>query len=452
MIVPYPSRPGTTAGAGPRALPILVLAAAPSSPPLSPSVRLAAQHFAAATLYLLAGAVGLVWIAPELAAGLYLAPHVAGVTHLFTLGWLTTTIFGALYQLLPGALGAPIRWSRIAHVSFWTFVPGAGLFACGVAQGSMTLHHSGVALVTIGIVLALINIISSLRRSRVRDETWVAIALAITFLASTLGLGVVLLHNLHTGFLAAARVRVLATHLHIALVGWALMMIVGVSHRLLPMFLQAQGADTRWTRRAIALLASGLAVLAVGLNTRFMGLAWLGTGLLELGVACFLRQAHAYYRVRARKPLDVGVLFVVAALVFLAMAAALGPTVLLAGADTSRLATVYVLLGLLGGLVLYVIGFFYKIAPQLAWSLRNRMGKGTVPAIADLFSSRLAVMQLGIMCAALVTLALSIFAGSVVGASGGAALFLVGVLQFVVQIIRMATGGVPSISAGGHPR
>jgi predicted Ser/Thr protein kinase len=37
--------------------------------------------------------------------------------------------------------------------------------------------------------------------------------------------------------LAEARVRVLAAHLHIALVGWVLTMMVGVSHRLLPMFL-----------------------------------------------------------------------------------------------------------------------------------------------------------------------------------------------------------------------
>jgi hypothetical protein len=441
MILRESSRSRTFAGAGPRALPILVVADAATSPPLSPSVRLAAQHFAAATLYLLAGAVGVVWIAPELTGGRYLAPLVTGVTHLFTLGWLTTTIFGALYQLLPGALGAPIRWPRVAHASFWTFAPSAGLFACGVTLGSTPLHHAGLALVAIGIVLALINIISSLRRSRMRDETWMGIALAITFLTSTFGLGVVLLHNLHTGFLAAARMRVLATHLHIALVGWALMMLVGVSHRLLPMFVQARGADTRWTRRALAMLTSGLVLLAVGFNARLTGLTWLATALLELGVACFLRQVYEFHRARVRKPIDVGIQFAVATLVFLAISAAVGSAVLFEGTGAPRLATVYVLLGLLGGLVLYVIGFFYKIAPQLAWSLRNRMGTRTVPAIADLFSSRLAVIQLGTMCAALATLAVSILAGSIGSAYAGAILFLAGVLQFAAQIIRMAIGG-----------
>jgi len=122
--------------------------------PATGSIRLAGEHFAAATLYLLAGSVGLVWIAPELAAGDYLSPHVAGVTHLFTLGWLTMTIFGALYQLLPVALGAPIRWPKLGHASFWTFAPGAGLFACGIADDSTMLHHAGVGLVGIGVILA----------------------------------------------------------------------------------------------------------------------------------------------------------------------------------------------------------------------------------------------------------------------------------------------------------
>ncbi len=131
------------------------------------------------------------------------------------------------------------------------------------------LHHTGLALITAGIALAMSNIISSLRRAPRRDVTWAAIALAAAFLVSTLALGVVLLHNLHTGFLAGARVRMLAMHLHVAIIGWALIMMVGVSHRLLPMILLAHGADTKWTERALRFLATGIPVLAVGLATRF---------------------------------------------------------------------------------------------------------------------------------------------------------------------------------------
>jgi hypothetical protein len=418
--------------------------------PAAGNIRLAAEHFAAATMYLLAGSVGLVWIAPDLAAGNYLSPHVAGVTHLFTLGWLTTTIFGALYQLLPVALGAPIRWPRVAHLSFWTFAPGAGLFACGVADSSTMINHAGVALVGTGVILAVTNIAATLPRARSRDVTWAAIAVAITFLSSTLVLGVVLLHNIHTGFIAEARVRVLATHLHVAIVGWALIMIVGVSHRLLPMFLLAHGADGRWTRRALALLASGVLLLSFGINTRFAVAAWAGAACLEAGVACFLRQAYGFYRARVRKRIDIGMRFAGAALACLVIAAALGPILLWRGPGAPRLATTYVLVGLLGGIILYVIGFFYKIVPLLAWTARfsGKTSMPGTPTVADLFSARAALVQLAVMVAAIASLAIGTMTGITTAAYAGASLFLIGILVFVSQIGRVAFGGRVRINGG----
>lgn len=432
-------------------------ATAPSRPigisltPATTSIVLAGEHFAAATLYLLAGAVGLVWAAPELAAGAYLSPHVAGVTHLFTLGWLTMTIFGALCQLLPVALGAPVRSTLVAHAAFWTFAPGVGIFVTGIVTSSVALHHTGIGLVAVGVLLAVGNVAASLPRARTKDATWAAIAMALGFLTSTLVLGIILLHNLHTGFLAASRLAVLATHMHVAVVGWVLIMIVGVSHRLLPMFLLAHGADNRWTPRALGLLSAGVVVLAVGLTTGRAALAWAGTLLLQGGVGCFLWQARAFFRARLRRKLDVGMRFVATALVFLAVSALLGPAVLVRGAVLPRLAMVYVVLGLLGGIVLYVIGFFYKIVPLLAWTahFRGRMGKEPVPTVAQLYSARLAHLQLGLMAAGVTLLAAGISGGSVHVTRCGTVLFLGGLLIFVAQLGRVARGRAASTSRVG---
>jgi hypothetical protein len=396
----------------------------------------------AATLYLLAGALGLLWVAPELAAGAYLSPHVAGVTHLFTLGWLTMTVFGALCQLLPVALGTPVRSTRLAHAGFWAFAPGVGLFAAGVATNNVLLHHAGILLVAGGILLVLANVGGALPRARTRDVIWAAIALALGFLASTLVLGIVLLHNLHTGFIGGARVRVLATHLHVAIVGWLLVMIVGVSHRLLPMFLLSHGADTSWTRRALALLASGVVVLGTGLTLQQPVATWAGALLLLGGLGCFFRQAYGFYRARVRKKLDVGMRFVATALAFLAASAILGVAVLASGASHPRLATAYVITGLLGGIVLYVIGFFYKIVPLLAWTarFRGRMGKEPVPTVAQLYSARLGYVQLGLMGGGVAILSAGTAAGSAHAARCGAVLFLGGVLVFLAQLGRVARG------------
>jgi hypothetical protein len=414
--------------------------------PTHPTLRfllkgnLAARHFAAATFYLVAGAAGLVWIAPELAAGMYASPHVAGVTHLFTLGWLSTTIFGALCQLLPAAFGAPLGWPRLGVAAFWSFATGAGVFACGVATGVTAVHHFGIALVATGISLALMNIVSALHRAKTRDVTWAAIALAAGFLTTTFAIGVVLLHNLHTGMLGAARVRVLATHLHVAIVGWALIMMVGISHRLLPMVLTAPGVRAVWSKWAVAALACGVVVLGVGISASMTVMAWAGAMLLEAGIACFIWQTLAFYRARMRRRVDVGVRFVLVAQAYLALAGGLGASVMWLGAGATRLATTYVLVGLLGGVVLFVIGFFYKIVPMLAWTLRYRGSTEGAPPVSDTYSTFVALLQLGVMGPAPAVLGVAIVAGSTMGVYAGALLFLAGAALFAGQIVYVAFG------------
>jgi hypothetical protein len=410
--------------------------------PVLTSIALVGEHFGTATLYLAAGALGLIWIAPELAIGAYPSPHVAGITHLFTLGWLTTMIFGALHQLLPVGLGAPMRSLRVGHLSFWCFAPGVGLFAAGVATHATMLHHGGILLVGTGILLEAGNIAATLPRARARHVDWAAIAIAFCFLVSTLGVGIVLLHNLHTGFLAEARLRVLSAHLHVALVGWALTMIVGVSHRLLPMFLLSHGVNMAWTKRALVLLTTGVIALAAGLVANVAWLQWTGTVLLEAGVACYVWQVASLFRARIRRKLDIGMRYVSVALCFFVAAAAIGPAVLAAGVSHPRLATVYLVVGLLGGIVLMVIGFFYKIAPMLAWTVRygDRPSGGEWPSVAQTFSARVAAVQLGVMGLGVTLLAVGIATASVHVTRCGAALFTVGVALFLSQILRITLG------------
>jgi len=125
------------------------------------------------------------------------------------------------------------------------------------------------------------------------------------------------------------------------------------------------------------------------------------------------------------------------------VSALLGAAVLAAGVSNPRLATVYVTVGLLGGIVMYVVGFFYKIVPLLAWTVRfkDRMGKGTAPTIAQMFSTRIAHVQLAVMALGIVLLATGIAAASVHVTRCGAVLFLGGVVLFISQIVRVTVGG-----------
>jgi hypothetical protein len=134
--------------------------------------------------------------------------------------------------------------------------------------------------------------------------------------------------------------------------------------------------------------------------------------------------------------------FAATALGFLGASVLLGVAVLADGAKYPRLATLYISIGLLGGIVLYVIGFFYRIVPLLAWTahFRGRMGKQAVPTVAQMYSARLAHIQLGCMAGGVLLLGGGIAGGSVVVTRCGALLFVVGVLVFLAQLARVASG------------
>jgi len=92
--------------------------------------------------------------------------------------------------------------------------------------------------------------------------------------------------------------------------------------------------------------------------------------------------------------------------------------------------------------VLYVSGFFYNIVPLLAWTtrFRGRMGKGPVPTVAELYSARIAQVQLILMTLGVVGLASGELAGSSHVTRCGAVLFLAGTMIFMGQILHIATG------------
>ena len=79
---------------------------------LSPLVPLG--YLVCAAVAFVVGAVGTVWLAPEL-TGHYYHPRLLALAHTVTLGWITLAIMGASYQLMPIVLERPIWSERVAR-------------------------------------------------------------------------------------------------------------------------------------------------------------------------------------------------------------------------------------------------------------------------------------------------------------------------------------------------
>ena len=393
----------------------------------SPPFSLPGSHFAVGLVFFVGGALALFAAAPYLAVGSYLSPQVTAATHFFTLGWITTSIMGALYQLFPVVLTKQVRWPRLAGVTLWVYAPGLAVFVAGLFAGAPAITVVGAAALAVGILLFLTNLAGTLASVEKRDVTWWALTAAGSFLFLIMVVGAALAYNLRWPFMEEVRLAALGTHIHVALVGWVLLVMVGVGQRLLPMFLLSHGADERPGRMAVALLSSGALLLVALHHTPGTWARWLPAALILLGVAAFLAQARAFFRTSKRPSLDPGMRMAGAALGILALGAAMGLGLRVQGFTDPRLATAYVALLVLG-ISSFVAAHYYKILPFLVWYHRfgPLAGKQPVPRVADLFSARWAGAVGVLLIGGALLLSGSIAWGSVTGVRAGAVCLAVG--------------------------
>lgn len=406
---------------------------------LSPPFVLPGEHFGAGVVFLLAGMAGLAWVAPELAAGRFLTPGVVAVTHLFTLGWITLSIFGALYQFLPVALGEPIRWIRLAHVTFVLFAVGLSAFVYGLFSGASAPLIVGATLFGTAILLFCGNLTATLARSARRDLTWWSLTAAVASLFLTAALGLVLATNLPVGYLGGSRWNAVGVHMHLALGGWVLMVVIGVAHRLLPMFLLSHGAGEKWGRVAAWLVAGGVGCLVLLHHAPPVAAQWLPGGLIAAGLTAFLVQAASYFRHSVKPNLDPGLRLAGAGLVVLAAGLVLGAWSMVVGWTPGTLVAGYGL-ALILGLSLFVAGHYYKIVPFLVWYHRYGplVAQRPVPRVGDLYSARVAGVAGVLMAVGVGGVVMAVLAGSGEWARTAAVVATAGVALEAVQMVGLA--------------
>jgi hypothetical protein len=406
----------------------------------APPLRLPGEHFAAAVAFWLLGAAALVWVAPDIAAGAFPAAHVVATVHLFTLGWITTTILGALYQFLPVALGVPIRSERLAHLSYALYVPGLALFVGALLAHQMGMMLAGAALFGTGLLLFCGNLAATLKRAPERNLSWWSLAFAAFFLVSTIVLGVSLAGNLQWDYLGAKRFLAIAVHLHVAIAGWVLLVVVGVAHRLLPMFLLSHGASERPGWWAMRLLAAGTALLLVMHHALSPGVIGAIALLLGAGVASFLMQAALFFRHKKKPALDPGLRLAAVALALLLFALVLAPFFLTHGIAAPRVATAYVAALIFGALSLFVAGHYYKILPFLIWFHRYGplVGKQPVPRVVDLYAAAPANLAAALLGAGALGLVVATLAGAPWAARGAALLYAAGAMIVAWQLLSIS--------------
>ena len=407
----------------------------PRLPPLSVTTG----YFGSALLFLLAGSIGLVWVMPRVVEGLFPTASVVAVTHFFTLGWITLSILGALHHVLPVALGTNLMSVRCAFLQLGMLVAGLAMFAGGALLDQVRLQFGGAALLATALVLFAARLAFAILNATSRNRTHWALLAAAGFLIVATGFGVLLGAHRVWGVLGTRRESLLALHAHVALIGWVLLVVVGVSQRLLPMFLLARAPDARLGRGAIVLVAAGAAALLAFSGAAPLLRVWVPFLLVLGGALLFLVQAARAFGERANADLDPGMRLAGAGLVFLAVAFFLAPFALRPGWTDPRAATLYIGATILAALTLFVAGNYYRIVPFLVWS---RYVGGTplaarLPTPGSLYRIETAACSIVLQALGAAVVLIGIGRSQLVGAQFGALAFGLGAALMSAQLLRV---------------
>lgn len=421
--------------------------------------------------------VGMIWLVfrPDTLATYHYNQYVIALTHLFVLGWGCTVVMGAVYQLVPVALETKLHSERMAILHYVVHVVGfIGMVWMFWRWDMKQVGHYGSAL-AVGVGLFAYNI----GRTLWRVPRWSVIATAVA--SSVFWLGCAVFAGLcvaaakctyesaetlpATSFLGAMihalqgtanyvkrfdQISLMHAHAHLGVAGFFLMLIVGVSFRLVPMFTLSELQSPRRATASVWLLNLGLAGTFVTVLLRSpWKLAFALVMLAALGLYGW--EIIAMLRARKRKVLDWGVRQFLTAVGLLVPLGGLAIVLSWPGvqltARIGQLENLYGLLGVLGVVTLAILGMLHKILPFLVWYGRysREVGKHRVPSFSELYSPRLQEAAYWLYLAGLAGLSVGIVRAHHAGVRAGTVMLVASVTLFVWNTVKI-------LSHFWHPR
>ena len=356
----------------------------------APPFTLPLRFFLTAPLFLLLAA-GLIVAAPDTLAARY-TPRAFAVTHALTLGFLAMTMLGALTQMLPVVAGAKLpQPGLVAWLVHLPLVVGTLALMAGFLTAAPAAFGVAVGLLGFGLAVFLLAASVSLARAA-PSATVVGMRLAVLGLALTVVLGGALA-LLRTGWWTPPGVPTLvAAHIAFGLLGWVLLLVIGVAYQVVPMFQMTPPyppTQRRWLGGVLfallLLYAVAPTVLPRAASSAAIGVA----GVITLFALTTLRlQAK-----RRRKLPDVTLAYW-----RVGMASLIACVALWLGAQFApgwRADDAYpMLLGILfiaGFAVSVVSGMLYKIVPFLAWfhlQAQLQARAGSIPTMKEMIGER----------------------------------------------------------------
>ena len=353
--------------------------------------KLVLPFYGYASLAFLVGTVLLLLSASHLLQH-YFHPHSLAITHTMALGWGTMIILGASHQLVPVLIENKLYSYSLAWLSFVTAAIGIPLLVYGFWTFNMgwPAQWGGWLLVT-AIVIYLVNLVGSMLNSKKENVHAFFILSATLWLLATAVVGLMLVYNFSVTLMPNSSLHYLPLHAHMGIVGWFLLLVIGVGSRLIPMFLISKYDSVRLLWWIFYLINGGLLLFVfLFLYTQAKILLLLPLLAVTAAIVLFGYFCYQAYKQRIRKKVDeqmqlslLSVLLMLLPLLFLFVIIVL---LLQAPAENIKLVVAYGFVIFFGWITAIIIGMTFKTLPFIIWNkaYHQLAGKGKTPNPKDL--------------------------------------------------------------------
>ncbi len=355
---------------------------AEQAPPISVPLR----FFAVAPAFLALAALLLAMAGGNPFAELR-SPAQIAATHHITLGFMAMVMMGAVQQLLPVVIGSPMPASRwVAWLTFLPLIAGALSLSAGFMLGSPVLLDLSWPLLGLAFLVFIAASLTSVAHAAAKNATKTALLLAILSLAGAVALGMLLARGYANG-LALPYAKMAAAHISLALGGWVLLLAIGVSYQVVPMF-QLTPNYPKWMTVGLAPAIFATLLLNLALLIPESAPRWAGfiAEAIFWTLACSFAIITLKLQSQRRRHIpDAPLSFFRMGMVSLMFAALFSLAALAFPSASDQLRTLSALAFLLGFALSLIQGMLYKIVPFLVWFHLFRGGLKTgVPNMKEI--------------------------------------------------------------------
>ncbi len=378
----------------------------------APSPKVVLPYYAYGAVAFIIAAIVLFFTADELSFGT-MGLKIYSLVHIIVLGWITMVIFGALYQLIPVVMEVKLYSEKMAMTSFILLGLGTPLMAYSFwtsFTAGTGMMMAGGTFVVVAIIVFAINTILSAVKSEVKTTENKFIVTSVFWLMLTVLLGFLVI-----SFPQYLPPNVKSIHIHLGIIGWFMMLVVGVASVLMPMFFISHQLNRAYLKISYWVLNGGLVILLLSF---FLEMDPLVTAMASIsilaGFGLFVKYNYDAYAKRLRRKLDIGMKHSVLAfsLLFITMAtglaSAFGDLLGLSGEVMVKLNLVYITSLFYGFLTSLILGQMYKTLPFIVWLklYQDKVGKFKTPLPADMHNQKVADAHYYFFVAGFITLIL----------------------------------------------